>query len=432
MSHDIPTPPDSDQEELDDIVDFTHLSVTDSPSPSSPIPTTTTTTTETDELEFPPLSQEDVLSCQFSSWQKIFRRHVPKATVLKPLEDGFIEYLNSDGIFLPSESEEGEWSSDDEFNDRNTRIKELNPTTTTTTATTTTETEQLKWSDDEADENDFVMAFPELDQKIREVIDDYGSVMPKLNWSSPRDAAWISTTNTLKCVTPNDVYLLLKASNFITHDLLHAFDACSSSSSSSSPRPDFELVLKKWININPSLEFRIFVRSRRILAISQRSSAHFAFLSPIRAHLLSLITEFFNSAFLSPPATSEFSLQNFVFDVYIPKPDEQPAKVWLVDINPFSPTTDSLTFSWSELLSLDPSSSLPPELRLVSAEDGVHSFSTKPFSESMVPRDVVDASLTGGVGIAEFAKQWRDMLDKQADPDSIPDDDEGNEADDEM
>jgi len=29
-------------------------------------------------------------------------------------------------------------------------------------------------------------AFPYLDEKIREVIRNYGSVFPKLNWSSPK------------------------------------------------------------------------------------------------------------------------------------------------------------------------------------------------------------------------------------------------------
>lgn len=35
-----------------------------------------------------------------------------------------------------------------------------------------------------------------------------------------------------------------------------------------------------------------------------------------------------------------------VFDVYI---ERNPAKVWLVDFNPFTPTTDGLLFDWSEL-----------------------------------------------------------------------------------
>jgi len=50
-------------------------------------------------------------------------------------------------------------------------------------------------------------------------------VVPKLDWSAPKDATWISATNSMECRTPNDVYLL-KSSDFITHDLEQAFDGC--------------------------------------------------------------------------------------------------------------------------------------------------------------------------------------------------------------
>ena len=37
-----------------------------------------------------------------------------------------------------------------------------------------------------------------------------GDVFPKLNWSAPRDAAWISFDKTMKCKLVTDVLLLLK------------------------------------------------------------------------------------------------------------------------------------------------------------------------------------------------------------------------------
>jgi len=53
-----------------------------------------------------------------------------------------------------------------------------------------------------------------------EIIEDFdGAVFPKLNWSSPKDATWISTTGTLKCETVSEIFLLLKSSDYITHDL---------------------------------------------------------------------------------------------------------------------------------------------------------------------------------------------------------------------
>ena len=90
--------------------------------------------------------------------------------------------------------------------------------------------------------------FTELDAQIRRVITKYdGAVFPKLNWSSPQvrlvavlefqarstelkpkqDAAWMLPGSTLKCQSPADVYLLLKSSDFISHDLDHAFDSCT-------------------------------------------------------------------------------------------------------------------------------------------------------------------------------------------------------------
>jgi len=53
---------------------------------------------------FPPLSRADVLACVFSAWYPTFRKHSPKASVIKPLTSEFVEYLQSDGVFLPEGS----------------------------------------------------------------------------------------------------------------------------------------------------------------------------------------------------------------------------------------------------------------------------------------------------------------------------------------
>lgn len=55
---------------------------------------------------FPPLHQSDVLACQFSSWYPRFKRHAPKATIIRPIpqEEELIEYLESNGLFLPEGS----------------------------------------------------------------------------------------------------------------------------------------------------------------------------------------------------------------------------------------------------------------------------------------------------------------------------------------
>lgn len=63
-------------------------------------------------LAFPPLTRATVDACAFKSWYPNFKRVTPKATILD-LEDGFIEYLKADGLFLPDDDDDGE--SDDGY-----------------------------------------------------------------------------------------------------------------------------------------------------------------------------------------------------------------------------------------------------------------------------------------------------------------------------
>jgi len=124
----------------------------------------------------------------------------------------------------------------------------------------------------------------------------------------------------LKCQNPADVYLLLKSSDFISHDLDHAFDECvdfdptslvspplavssdepetsssrqntpdfsslslEDSTSPLSPSPpsspskrirrpySFELVLKKWFDMPKSQEWRCFIRDNELIGESRCS-----------------------------------------------------------------------------------------------------------------------------------------------------------------
>ena len=71
-------------------------------------------------------------------------------------------------------------------------------------------------------------SFPELLPLISAAIAALGGrgVVPKLNWSTPRDAAWIATTNSLCCATPAEVILLLKSSDFIARDISQVLVVC--------------------------------------------------------------------------------------------------------------------------------------------------------------------------------------------------------------
>ncbi|RAH41150.1 cell proliferation protein CDC123 [Aspergillus brunneoviolaceus CBS 621.78] len=394
-------------------------------------------------LPFPPITHSHILNCSYHSWQPRYRSFVPKSRVI-PLSTQFVSYLRADGIVLPPEAAPPTDDDDnlDTFSD-----------------------------DGEAEEADPSVEWPEIHSQIKSTISEYGGkVTPKLNWSAPKDATWMSATNDLQCRTPNDIYLLLKSSDFITHDLEHPFDDCvpdaaaadaapaDSASSETPPEVPYHLILRKYVNFNPSLEFRCWVRNRVLLCICQRDQNHFDFLFPMRDALRSRIQAFFDDKL-----KSTFPDPSFVFDVYIPPPHE---KVWLIDINPWAERTDSLLFSWLEILTMkdpvgileeeeddgaeeqfvrlslrgangaveeeaeepeseseseseneggdDDDAPLFAEFRLVKRDDPeAYAFTTPQYSAHKLPKEVVDASLTGPGGMSEFLGQWQDILAKQ-------------------
>ncbi|PRP76306.1 cell division cycle protein [Planoprotostelium fungivorum] len=209
-------------------------------------------------------------------------------------------------------------------------------------------------------------AFPELDEEIEQVIVEFGgSVFPKLNWSSPKDATWMMTSGNLKCKKPEDIYLLLKSSDFISHDLYHAFEKCWPVSDKRKPT-QVCLVLRKWYdNMKPSMEFRCFVKNQILFDEKE----------DIRGRIVQFFVDKVMDKFPDP---------DYVFDVYITKNKT----VTLVDFNPFGEVTDGLMFEWSELHLWDANSDLLPDMRIVGSNAGI-----KPKSlENRVPFELIDLS----------------------------------------
>jgi hypothetical protein len=209
----------------------------------------------------PPVSQ--VLECQFSSWYSTFsslkisgikRTNVTfPSIIIDNLPDDFKEWLLIDGVRLPLDATNLSSCAPPETN---------NPTLSDDV-----------WSSDDDDEGDSdsecstppkQFSFPQLNQQIQSAIKDLGgSVLPKLSWSAPKDATWLNG-GSLKCQKPGDVYLLVKSSDFCLHDVLHALDDCRPEKDHDIPDPpptqQLVLVLRKWCNLHPSMEFRCFVR----------------------------------------------------------------------------------------------------------------------------------------------------------------------------
>ncbi len=398
-----------------------------------------------------------------------YRSITPKARII-PLTAAFVDYLREDGIVLPDDDD------DDADNGRPRPSWTDHDSGVFSDGYSAASGNDGDGDDEDDDDNDALLDpsehFRDVHVRIKETIAELGGrVAPKLNWSAPKDAAWISATNSMECRSANDVYLLLKSSDFVTHDLEHAFDGCQDQDAAggatttdatdttdtaaaaaaaavaaagevgdgnekaaeeegeigggAAPEKEeasmFSLVLRKWLLMNPSVEFRCFVQARTLVAVCQRDLNHFDFLFPMADEIRVRIQEFFDSKL-----KHTFPDENFVFDVYIPPPHK---RVWLIDVNPWAPRTDPLLFSWLELLHIDSSdfqsnkqgaedeTSRPgriPEIRLVKKDDPeAYGFTTPQYSAHKLPKDVVDASRSGPGPLREFADQWKQALEQR-------------------
>ncbi|KAK3997330.1 putative cell division cycle protein [Cladorrhinum sp. PSN332] len=397
------------------------------------------------ELRFPPVTRDHILHCSYDAWFPKYRTSCIKSRII-PLTPDFVSYIREDGIVLADEDNNSPDADDNDWEPTNPSTEYPAPPR---------DPNEPEYSDSEDEEplpprlppN---KRFPALHAQIASAIAELGgAVAPKLNWSSPKDATWISRhPNTVKCTSANDVYVLLKSSSFISHDLDHAFDDTVPSSSSSTLFQPV-LVLRTFFNPLPSLEFRCFVKDRNLIGITQRDPNYYAFLSSLRPHIVKRIKEFFVKRL-----KLTFPDACFVFDVYVPEADyESDARLGrarLIDINPWAPRTDSILFDWGELLDVrverpvlggalsevdqknneggeqeegdswdeseeeEEEEEYEPELRVVEKDDpSAYNFSSPAYSAHKLPKEVVDASMAGEGGMREFADQWRRMQDAQ-------------------
>lgn len=278
--------------------------------------------------------QHEVLACQMSSWYPIFsniqedvdnqgpstkkkkkRKNVTIATTIfegDDLPNEFQEYLTSDGVRLPLGATKLSSCAPNEAKDDD------------------------GWSSDENDDNDDdqnndpitppkQFHFPKLNDRISAAIEAMGgAIIPKLNWSSPKDAIWVNG-GSIKCQTPGDVYLLLKSSDFCLHDVLmqtlkECKDYPTDDQTTSSPLPPLQLSLRKWCTLYPSMEFRCFVRRHGLLAISQRNhTQHYPHLMQDWPHIQDVVVDFFYEYIHKRFANG--TIGNYVVDLYVDKKD---------------------------------------------------------------------------------------------------------------
>ncbi|KAI1793282.1 D123-domain-containing protein [Ganoderma leucocontextum] len=343
---------------------------------------------------FPSYAPSAVLAFQFSSWYPAFRQHSIKSTVIRPLSAAFRDYLDSDGVFVPDGAEdlpaESTLSDDDDASDGD-------------------EDELTKFS------------FPELDAQIREAIAEYGAVFPKLNFSSPRDAAWmLPASSPLKCMSPADVYLLLKSSDFVQHDLDPelVFNACEPSHTDGSPIPyDLELVLRKWYPVDRARELRCFVRQEFLIGISQRDPNFYDFWNEphTQQKVFDAVTAFWEA---NVKGKWEQTQGDYVFDFLLTR---DLSRGHIVDFNPYHSRTDPLLFTYDELHTILLARPEKPELRVVDSPSHPAATRNAPAHQhNMMPIEAL--AMSSGRDISEFADAWQEEIRK-----SMAGDDEDDE-----
>lgn len=380
---------------------------------------------------FPPISKDHILNCSYDSWFPNYRPYALKSRIIK-LSPEFVSYVGQDGIIL---------ADDDEQQTERGNEEEEEWAPSTFTKRPAEESDSDSDSEPEPDSRPPNERFPEIHKEIQDRIRELGgAVVPKLNWSSPKDAAWISPhQNTLKCTSPNDIYLLLKSSSFVSHDLEHAFDGAIETPSSAARTFQPVLVLRPFFSPHPALEFRCFVKHRSLIGMCSRDLNYYPFLEDLRPSISGKISDFFEDRL-----RYTFPDGSFVFDVYIPEDGDAIdglGRVRLIDINPWAPRTDSLLFDWGELLDfkvprpilgtvvnqepLDVSSAddttdddeadeVVPELRLMEKDNPASSnFSSSQYSAHKLPKEVIDASTAGEGGLREFMQRWRDLTERE-------------------
>ncbi|EFC49606.1 predicted protein [Naegleria gruberi] len=330
---------------------------------------------------------DEVNQCSISNWYYLYDgktnpQITPKRiTILSKLiylNDDFIEYLKHDGVVLPESIDNIQKvpnfdSDSDEEEEKYKEVQEKN--------------------EQDSDEDDYqVPEFTSLQMEIASAIEEYEEVFPKMNWSAPKDAQWmLSDSKLLRCQTVSDVFLVLKSSSFVTHDVQQAYNNCTDYTPEKEVRR--VLALRKWYDVNPSMEFRCFVKNRNLIGISQRDISNFySFLvsdkDMYREKLVGFWEKFIKNS---------FPLENYTVDLYI----SRTGPVFIVDFNVYGPPTSPLLFASFKKGHLA-SDSTELEFRIIETDAGVMRPSFKMYTG--VPMDFFSV---------ENAQSMQDFIEKQ-------------------
>ncbi|KAI8102196.1 hypothetical protein M9435_005802 [Picochlorum sp. BPE23] len=318
-------------------------------------------------------SDDDLVQCSIQNWYSAFQKHTFKTHIIE-LSDTIVTWLIADGIVLRN--------IEDAFPTR-----EKDPYDTSDSWSTESSSSSAETGGAPPEE------LAEVYARVKDAIDELGGcVIPKLQWSCPKDASWMMPNNTIQCSTADDVFLLLKSSDRIAHDVEVLQQICHQSSPRSPlvsstmthnhddddkeedeeeeemvkiPEKAHVLALRRWYDLKPGREFRCFVKNNRLIAISQRDvSCKYQHIIDHVDAIKQRIQHMYDTVI-----HTRFSLVNFSFDCYVPEAEH--ASVRIIDFNPFhhqdeedqeqqqeqehvmvSAVTNPLLFTWEDIHAL--------------------------------------------------------------------------------
>ena len=292
-----------------------------------------------EEQEEKVISPEEVRAIALTSWYPQFEADTLKTRFIE-LSAEFLAYLRADGMLLPASVNTLKRAADDDYG-----------------ALTD------DWDDYESDEDpeDQCPEFPEIQQQISDVIAEFGAVLPKSNWTAPKDAIWILPNRSLRCGCLEDVFLLVKASQRLGVDFSDWHDLGVAPA---------VLALRKWYAVEQSMEFRCFVVDGRLTGISQKNcTERFEHLGPVQDVLRETICAFWGRVL-----QDKFALPTYTVDVYVQPKAQAPRqfRTFIVSFGIFGVADESpCLFEWQELQKLAADASRPgnlPPLRIVDTQ----------------------------------------------------------------
>ena len=253
----------------------------------------------------------------------------------------------------------------------------------------------------------------------------------------------------LKCTSPADIYLLLKSSDFITHDLdpERVFEGCCDANpnddNEDKPEYQLELVLRKWYPVDRAREVRCFVRDKRLIGMSGGFGSARIFYQSQHRLQESLNETIISTSFGTTARRRNVSSPPFrIFGRQISETGGQQQQIvrstivlfWprnrcfadtfdflltrdlskghIIDFNPYAAKTDPLLFAYDELENLKEIET--PELRVIDSKSHPAATQNAPqHQHNMIPFEAVELSV--GRDIVDFAQLWKSSVEEASD-----------------